>query len=364
MDRRRARSTAKAGGAKSKAGRDDGPDANARRSARDKANRDAADDDRRKATKDKGTDDKGKRKESDADRRRREQAEQDRRNKERLDKAKRELPGKISPLLRRGSSGLILRARLAVWRLQYRLSALEIEGGGRSFRIEARVNPGTDIIGGVLFERDDLLIEIRKIAQQVKRDPRVQSASQQIMRANRSTQTPAQSRRGTRTQVKTVGDSTNLMGVLNVYDRSRKRGGTRSKTSGWAGGAGSGERRAKAPRTTSSFQVCPERRWTTARRRAWSAAVRATFAESLRRIAQRTGEDVPGVDMAAAVEHTGIRLQEAQRSPAMLAHMPFEQMLLAEGQTEDAMSEAPCLWRRFGRSHARGRPEPGAARRS
>ena len=346
LDNRRKRADAKPGGKKSKADRDDGPDAHARKSARDKADRDHADDDRQKASKDKGKDNKDKKKESDADRKRREQAEEERRNREKLDKAKRELPAKIVPLLRRGTSGLILRARLAVWRLQYRLSALSVENSGRGFRIEARVNPGTEVIQGITFERDDLLIEIRKIAQQVKRDPRVQSATSEIMRANRSTQTPAQARSGNRTQVKTVGERTNLMGVLNVYDRSRKRGfGTVEQIRiGQQGefrrkqGVGV-EKRTKDNQFVSGIS---------GRVLDYDEAQTVVggrprhFAEGLRRIAQRTGEDVPGVDMAAAVEHTGIRLQEAQRSPAMLAHMPFEQALLAKGQTDDAIKNHPA----------------------
>jgi hypothetical protein len=62
----------------------------------------------------------------------------------------------------------------------------------------------------------------------------------------------------------------------------------------------------------------------------------------MRRIAKRILVSMPGVNMGGVVEHMGIRLQEAQRSPAMLGMMPFEHMLLASGQTQCAINDHPA----------------------
>lgn len=144
LDNRRKRADAKPGGKKSKADRDDGPDAHARKSARDKADRDHADDDRQKASKDKGKDNKDKKKESDADRKRREQAEEERRNREKLDKAVAAVRPAAGSLLAKGVSRLRLRAQLAVWRLRYGIRLLELNSA--SGTIEAANSPRIDVM--------------------------------------------------------------------------------------------------------------------------------------------------------------------------------------------------------------------------
>jgi hypothetical protein len=143
LDRRRKRADARPGGRKSKADADDGPDAGARKSARDKADRDHADDDRRRAQKDKGKDDKNKKKESDADRKRREKDEEDRRNKEKLDKAVAAVRPAADSLLTKGVSRLALRAQLAVWRLRYGIRVLELDPA--SGTIEAANSPKVEV---------------------------------------------------------------------------------------------------------------------------------------------------------------------------------------------------------------------------
>ena len=175
MERRRARRRAGRASARQRDdGRESPGDASRSRRARDEARRHDRDDDRHLRDRNRdGDHSRNRQRESPESRRRREREERERRNRERLARASRELPGRIRPLLRRGIPSLVLRARLAIWRIQYRLSALEVDRTGRGFQIEARVNPGEVILGGVTFGREELLIEVRQIARQVALDPRV-----------------------------------------------------------------------------------------------------------------------------------------------------------------------------------------------
>ena len=341
MDRRKARRQGRTPSRRRDGGRSSPGDANRRRRAESDARRRDRNDDRRRRDRDGDGKDK-KRKESREERRRREREERDRQNRERLARAASELPGKIRPLLSRGTPGLFLRARLAIWRLQYRLSALEIDRSGRGFQIHARVNPDQVVVAGVTFGREELLVEVRKIAQQVARDPRVISAEVDIRAGQRRTQTRAQQRSGSDTLVTNVSDRTNIAGLHNVnmtaplrrkgqvedvniggdggFRRTQRKGGARNQTVSGVSGTALDYNEALA-----LIQKNPQ----------W-------YGEALRRFGQRTGGAVPGLDMAAAVEHFGIRFQEAQRSPAMLAHMPFEQMMLARGQADRAILDHPA----------------------
>jgi hypothetical protein len=69
------------------------------------------------------------------DRRRR---DRERRKRERLERAVRAITPRVRKLLRKGVSKTMLRIRLTLWRLRYRLSVLELRGR----QIYARVNPG------------------------------------------------------------------------------------------------------------------------------------------------------------------------------------------------------------------------------
>ncbi|GAA6179504.1 hypothetical protein NBRC116594_09420 [Shimia sp. NS0008-38b] len=81
-----------------------------------------------------------RRRENPSERRRRRRQERERRKRERLDRAVRAIRPKIARLQREGVSKLGLRARLAMWRVRYRLTSLTLRGG----RITARVNPSTE----------------------------------------------------------------------------------------------------------------------------------------------------------------------------------------------------------------------------
>lgn len=342
MDRRRARRAGGQGRRRQRDdGRADGGDTHRRRRAEDHARRRDRDDDNRRRSRDR-EDNRARRRESPEERRRREREARDRRNRERLARAARELPGRIRPLLARGIPRLLLRARLAIWRVQYRLSALEIDRTGRGFQIEARVNPGQVVVGGVTFERDELLIEVRRIAQQVARDPRVRSAEGEIRAGQTRTQTRAQQRSGSDTLNTTVGERTNVAGLhnVNVTGPQRRMGQVEDVTIG-----GAGAYRRTQQTGTSRNQTVSGVSGTALDYDEAVALMRQNprhAGEAMRRIGQRIGGPVPGADMGAAAEHLGIRLQEAQRSPAMLAMMPFEQMLLGSGDADAAITEHPA----------------------
>lgn len=109
---------------------------------------------KRKKGKDKkrGKDKKGKDRED-------KQKEKERKNRERLEKAKRELPPKIDPLLRKGIWKIRLRAMLAMWRVKYRLRVLKQKKG----EIVAANSPEIRLTETLSISRDKLLRLVRKI---------------------------------------------------------------------------------------------------------------------------------------------------------------------------------------------------------
>ncbi|MFG6080224.1 DUF4157 domain-containing protein [Paracoccus litorisediminis] len=128
MQRRRSRS--ERGGRDRKRRRDDGDDrggdAHARRSARDRADRDRREGDRRQRDRERGQDPRRNR-QTEAERRRRREEDEARRRRERRDEAVRNIGPSVDSLLGRGVSRLRLRAQLGLWRLRYRLRKLALE---------------------------------------------------------------------------------------------------------------------------------------------------------------------------------------------------------------------------------------------
>jgi hypothetical protein len=102
------------------------------------------------------------------DRRRRETPQQ------RLDRAVGELRPRIEGLFKRGVSGIVLFARLQLWRLQYRLSALSIrrESGGR-VKVIARVNPWRETGDGLMPSGEELRVLVHEAAERVLEHPDV-----------------------------------------------------------------------------------------------------------------------------------------------------------------------------------------------
>ncbi len=128
-----------------------------------------------------------RRRRQDDDRRRRDEQrrrDRQRQKQERLRRAQRELPARIRPMLQRGARPIVLRARLAIWRVQYRLSSLSLVGGGRQRRILARVNPAGDILSAMsIDQREELLRWLRVEAERVLEQGRRQGALRQTDRA-------------------------------------------------------------------------------------------------------------------------------------------------------------------------------------
>lgn len=96
-----------------------------------------------------------------------EKEKKDQRNREILVKAQRELPAKIRAVLAKGTRGVVLKARLAIWRVQYRLTSLSIVGSGDHATIVAKVNPEATLLDILRLHRDELLMYVREVAQEV-----------------------------------------------------------------------------------------------------------------------------------------------------------------------------------------------------
>jgi hypothetical protein len=100
----------------------------------------------------------------------REQDKKDKKNQEILAKAARELPPKIHSALAKRPNKLVFRARLAAWRLQYRLTSLKMVPSGNQFQIEATVNPTTKLAGGYEYEDAELLAMLKRIGDRLLRE--------------------------------------------------------------------------------------------------------------------------------------------------------------------------------------------------
>jgi hypothetical protein len=79
-------------------------------------------------------------------------------------KAQRELPGKIDGLLASDPSRLKVRAKLAIWKLQYKLADLKLTEAGKDGKFVATINPTFDIGGPVPISIDagELIILVNK----------------------------------------------------------------------------------------------------------------------------------------------------------------------------------------------------------
>lgn len=75
------------------------------------------------------------------------------RARERLDKVVRALRPKVEQMLARGTSKLVLRAKLLYWRVRYRLSALMLD---ENSQIIARINPELTVASGKVVPKEEL----------------------------------------------------------------------------------------------------------------------------------------------------------------------------------------------------------------
>lgn len=101
------------------------------------------------------------------DKERKKKEEKDKKNQEILAKAQRELPPKIHAALQKRPGKLMFRARLAAWRLQYRLTSLQMIEQGDRFKIKATVNPSAELDGGFIA---DVLAMLKRIGDRLLRE--------------------------------------------------------------------------------------------------------------------------------------------------------------------------------------------------
>jgi chemotaxis protein histidine kinase CheA len=107
-------------------------------------------------------------------------------NQERLRKAVEAIRPQIEGMSsRRGLKGLILRTRLLGWQLRYRLTSLRIRKAGRSFAVEAKVNPVQDVITGWVEKNlPELRKMIHEIASELMATPEAQAVFDSIKDTN------------------------------------------------------------------------------------------------------------------------------------------------------------------------------------
>lgn len=91
-----------------------------------------------------------------------------------LEKAVRELKPKVSALMAKGAHPVVLKARLAVWKMQYKLTTLEIRGK----EIVATINPELTLTKGWTFEDADVFKVIDKIVKEMVKEAQKEKAKE------------------------------------------------------------------------------------------------------------------------------------------------------------------------------------------
>jgi len=82
----------------------------------------------------------------------------------RVEKAQRELPPKVSSLLAKNPSRLRVVAQFAAWRVQYRLSRMELRGSEGQVELFAQVNPTINLAPGWTFRSADVFRVVDRVA--------------------------------------------------------------------------------------------------------------------------------------------------------------------------------------------------------
>ncbi|NJO15952.1 MAG: DUF4157 domain-containing protein [Thioploca sp.] len=112
-----------------------------------------------------------------ADIKRDKQKEKEKKKRERLEKAVKAIQPKLQRMVAKGkTSGLLVRARLVVWKIRYRLSRLAFEGPADHPKVVARVNPSEDILTFVRKHGGALRKIIYEVAREIFSRPDVQKA--------------------------------------------------------------------------------------------------------------------------------------------------------------------------------------------
>lgn len=144
-----------------------GGDANALRRARSRARSSRRNRRRRRASARRNRNrqgQRGQRRESPSERRRRRQQERERRRAERLRRAVAFVTPRVQAMLRRGTPKVVLRARLAIWRVRFRIRRLHADFANA--RLEAANSPTRITNRWFRKHRNEIYRIVREIAEQ------------------------------------------------------------------------------------------------------------------------------------------------------------------------------------------------------
>jgi hypothetical protein len=106
--------------------------------------------------------------------------------KERLEKAVRELRPRLQSMLTKPVSGIALRAKLAFWRLRYRIKGLTLSKSGQRASIQASNSPAVEIVTAIQQNRELVMKVIREAGHTIISDPKVQGLAKRILEARKA----------------------------------------------------------------------------------------------------------------------------------------------------------------------------------
>ena len=102
-------------------------------------------------------------------------------NQEKLDRAVRELQPKITRMLKKGVPTIQLRAKLAIWRVKYRLKKLSLEKeGSNHFKIVAQVNPKANVLKTFTPTQREIIRIVHKVGEEMLNSPEAQKSAQAL----------------------------------------------------------------------------------------------------------------------------------------------------------------------------------------
>jgi hypothetical protein len=104
-----------------------------------------------------------------------------------LERAGRELKPKVKAFMRKGVPPVVLKARLALWKMQYKLTTLEMRGR----ELVATINPELKLAEGWTFEDKDVFLIIDKIAKEMIKEAQKERAKENRERKKKGVPPPA-----------------------------------------------------------------------------------------------------------------------------------------------------------------------------
>lgn len=108
--------------------------------------------------------------------------EQKQEDQEKLSKAVAAIRPQVEAMITKGTSKLLLKAKLLYWRVRYGLTRLELKEIDRTtFRVIAVVNPEEDVGFGVVMDAEDLLLYVREVATEIENMPAVSEGARRIL---------------------------------------------------------------------------------------------------------------------------------------------------------------------------------------